>query len=383
MSRQWWGTRALGIGVLACGIAIGGVGPAWADAHAATVAAPSSVVVTGVSSVSEGRVEGERQALSPELAAAVEEARRQVTSMAKTHPAAEVRTSAWNALRSSRGDEALLEWFAPGAGFDYAKQRARETRARNKAFCERVAATHTAGFSPEVRAAATRALKGSAAEQAAFVTTGYAQAQQLDRTARESGERQRLEVTAKERGFVRDRADQDVGEQVRGAARWALRPGAADTDVAEFFGYGWATGAALDLEAYRTQAADTEAVRHYTLTRLVREATDAEAAVLDAADAAKARAEAERAWEALSEHSDAARRAWLAEQAAATAQAENWRAVAALSRESAQELWKSISATAETNQKAWAGEQSRAQEVAAFWQAMHDRAQDGESRTRG
>ncbi|MGI5451268.1 hypothetical protein ACQEVM_36975 [Streptomyces sp. CA-243310] len=382
MSGQWWGTRALGVAVLAGGIAIAGVGPAWADARTGTVTAPLPVVA-GKSAVFTVPAGADGQALSPELTAAIEEARRQVTSMAKTHPAAEVRTSAWNALRSSRGDEALLEWFAPGAGFDYAKQRARETRARNKAFCERVAATHTVGFSPEVRAAATRALKGSAAEQAAFVTTGYAQAQQLDRAARESGERQRLEVTSKEKDFVRDRADQDAGEQVRVAARWALRPGAADTDVAEFFGYGWATGAALDLEAYRTRVADTEAVRQNTLTRLVREATDAEAAVRGAADGAKARADAERAWKALSEHSDAARRAWLTEQAAATAQAENWRAVAALSRESAQELWKSISATAETNEKAWSSEQSRAQEAAAFWQTMHDRAQDGENRTRG
>ncbi|MEV6576314.1 hypothetical protein [Streptomyces sp. NPDC051577] len=382
MSRQWWGTRALGVAVLAGGIAIGGMGPAWADSRAAA-AASSPVVDTAVPSAFAGSADGEGQALSPELAAAIEEARRQVTSMAKTHPAAEVRTSAWNALRSSRGDDALLEWFAPDGGFDYAKQRARETRARNKAFCERVAATHTVGFSPEVRAAATRALKGSAAEQAAFVKTGYAQAQQLDRAAREAGERQWLEVTAKERDFVRGRADQDAGEQVRVAARWALRPGAADTDVAEFFGYGWATGATLDLEAYRTRVADADAVRHYTLTRLIKEATDAEAAVRGAADGAKSRAEANQAWNAVSEHSDAARRAWLAEQAAATVQAENWRAVVALSREPAQELWKTISATVETTQKAWAGEQTRAQEAAAFWQAMHDRAQDGENRTRG
>ncbi|MEU9801459.1 hypothetical protein [Streptomyces sp. NPDC051000] len=382
MSRQWWGARALGVGVLASGIAVAGVGPAWAEARAAAFV-PSSVAATGAPSVFADPAGASGQALSPELAAAIEEARRQVTSMAKTHPAAEVRTSAWNALRSSRGDEALIEWFAPGGGFDYAKQRARETRARNKAFCERVAATHTAGFSPEVRAAATRALKGSAAEQAAFVKTGYADAQQRDRTARESGERQRLEVEARDRDFVRDRADQDPGEQVRVAARWALRPGAADTDVAEFFGYGWATGAVLDLEAYRTQVADAEAVRHHTLTRLVREATDAEAAVRGAADAAKARAEAERAWKAVSEHSGEARRAWLAEQAAAAAQAEHWQAVVALSRDSARELWKTISATAETGQGAWAGEQTRAQEAAAFWQTMYDRARDGENRTRG
>ncbi|MGG8410528.1 hypothetical protein ACM614_30240, partial [Streptomyces sp. 12297] len=79
----------------------------------------------------------------------------------------------------------------------------------------------------------------------------------------------------------------------------------------------------------------------------------------------------------------AAQRAWLAEQAAATAQAQNWRAIAALSRESAEQLWKVISGTAEGNQDAWAGEQAGAEEAAAFWQAMYDRAREGENRTRG
>ncbi|MFG2999830.1 hypothetical protein [Streptomyces sp. NPDC048340] len=371
MSRQWWGARTAAAGVLAGGIAIGGVAPAWADAP---VAAAASSTVPGAQA---------EQTLSPELAAAIEEARRRVTSMAKTHPAAEVRTSAWNALRSSRGDEALLEWLAPGGGFDYAKQRARETRARNKAFCERVVATHTVGFSPEVRAAAARALKGSVAEQAAFVKTGYADAQRRDRTAREATEQQRLEVAAKDRDFVRALGEHDPGEQVRVAAQWALRPGTTDTDVAEFFGYGWATGAALDLEGYRTRVADGETLRHHTLTLLIREATAAEEAVKDSADAAQARAAAERAWKAVSAHADAAQRAWLAEQTAAAAQAENWRAVALLSRESAEELWKAISGTAETNQGAWAGEQAGAVEAAAFWKATFEQAQNGETRARG
>ncbi|WP_328966580.1 hypothetical protein [Streptomyces sp. NBC_00239] len=363
-------------GVLAGGIAVAGLAPAWADAR---TAAPSSV--TAASSLAPADQPG--QTLSPELAEAIAEARKRVTLTAKTHPAAEVRTSAWNALRSSRGDEALFEWLAPGGGFDYARQRARETRARNRAFCERVAATHTTGFSPEVRAAALRALKGGVTEQAAFVKTGYADAQRRDRTAREAGEQQRLEVAAKDREFVRALGEQDPGEQVRVAAQWAVRPGAAEPDVAEFFGYGWATGAALDLEAYRTRVADAETMRHHALTRLIREATAAEAAVKGAADAAKARAEAERAWQAVSEHAGAAQRAWLAEQAAATAQAQNWRAIAALSRESAEQLWKVISGTAEGNQDAWAGEQAGAEEAAAFWQAMYDRARDGENRTRG
>ncbi|MHC3392503.1 hypothetical protein ACLQ2E_23995 [Streptomyces lavendulocolor] len=355
--------------------------PAWAGG--APAALPSSVPASVVASVATDPAAPPVQAPSSESAAAVEEARKRVTSMAKTHPAAEVRTSAWNALRSSRGDAALLEWLAPGGGFDSAKQRARDARARNKAFCERVVATHTAGFSPEVRAAAQRALKGSAADQAAFVGTGYAEAQARDRAAREAEERERLEVAAEDRDFVRGVGERDPGEQVRVAARWALRAGATDTDVAEFFGYGWATGAALDLEAYRTRVADAETIRHYTLSRLISQATAAEAAVKDAADAARARAEAERAWQAVSEHADAARRAWLAEQAAAAAQAENWRNVAQLSRESADELYQAISGAARGNQDAWAAEQTGAVDAAAFWKAMYERARDGESRTRG
>ncbi|QGV77287.1 hypothetical protein [Streptomyces ficellus] len=367
------------VGALAGTIALAGGVPAWANAGA-PAAAPQRVAAQALSQT---QALSQAQASSPEMAAAVEEARKRVTSMAKTHPAAEVRTSAWNALRSTRGDQALLDWLAPGGGFDGAKQRARDTRARNKAFCERVVATHTAAFSPQVRAAATRALKGTAAEQAAFVASGYAEAQRRDRAAREAGEQQRLDVAAADREFVRTLGTQDPGGQVRVAAQWALRPGASDADVAEFFGYGWATGATLDLSAYRTRVADAEAVRHHTLTRLIAEATAAEAAVAGAADAARARAEAERAWQAVSEHAGAARRAWQAEQAAAAAQAENWRTVAQLSRDSAERLWQAISGTADDHETAWSGERAAADEAAAFWKAMFDRAQDGESRARG
>ncbi|CAL9598226.1 hypothetical protein [Streptomyces sp. enrichment culture] len=376
------------VGALAGAIALAGGVPAWAGAGS-PAAAPRQVASTAgaapASSPAQGQAQVPEQAQvpSPELAAAVEEARKRVTTMAKTHPAAEVRTSAWNALRSTRGDQAVLEWLAPGGGFDAAKQRARETRARNKAFCERVIATHTAEFSPHVRAAATRALKGGVAAQAAFAASGYAEAQRLDRAAREAGEQQRLDVAAADREFVRTLGLRDPGEQVRVAAQWALRPGAADDDVAEFFGYGWATGATLDLTAYRARVADAEAARHHTLTRLIAEATAAEAAVAGAADAARARADAERAWQAVSEHAGAARRAWQAEQAAAAAQAENWRNVAQLSRESAERLWQAISGTAADHETAWSGERAAADEAAAFWQSMYDRAQDGESRARG
>ncbi|MFF4603519.1 hypothetical protein ACFY12_12315 [Streptomyces sp. NPDC001339] len=315
--------------------------------------------------------------------AAADSARKEVRRLATGHPAAEVRVSAWNVLRNSRGDEAIAEWLAPGGGYDYARDRARTTRSRNKAFCERVIRTHPQEFSPQVRAAAERALKGTAADQAAFAKTGYAEAQRRDRAAREVDDQRQQEVSAKEREFVRQLAERDPGEQVRVAAQWALRAGATDADVAEFYGYGWVSGATLDLEAYRARIADAETVRHHTLSRLIAEAAAAEAAVKDAADAAKARAEAERAWQAVADHADAARKAWLAEQAAAETQSKNWRSIAEAAKGSADGIWKNITDPAEANRDTWAKEQADAAETAGFWQNMFDQARDGEQRVKG
>ncbi|MEU4209246.1 hypothetical protein AB0F13_04425 [Streptomyces sp. NPDC026206] len=367
MSRQWWVAQALTVSMLAGGGALVGAAPAFADARVPAVA-PADQPADQASLMK---------------AAAAEEARNWVLSLAKSRLPAEVRTSAWNALRSTRGDDAIAEWMAPGGGYDAAKQRTRDARARNKAFCERVVATHTKEFSPEVRAAAERALKGTAADQAAFVKTGYADAQRRDRAVRESNAQHKLDVAAKDRDFVRSLAEHDPGEQVRVAAQWALRPGAVDADVAEFFGYGWVTGGTLDLESQRMRVADAETLRHHTLSLLIKQAVAAEEAVKGAADAAKARAEAEQAWKAVSEHSAAAQKAWEAEQAATTAQMENWQNIAKAARESSDELWKNIAQPAEANQDAWSKEQAESLEAAKYWKAMFDRARDGESRVKG
>ncbi|MET9429350.1 ALF repeat-containing protein [Streptomyces sp. NPDC003036] len=320
---------------------------------------------------------------SPVVAVAAEEARARVLRLAKSGLPAEIRTSAWNALRSTRGDAAIAEWLAPGGGYDAAKQRLRDARSRNRAFCERVVSTHPAAFSPEVRQAAERALKGSDADRAAFVKTGYAEAQQRDRTLREADAQRRVEVAERDRAFVRTLAEGDPGEQVRVAAQWALRTGSTDADVAEFFGYGWATGAALDVEAYRLRLADAEVRRHHVLSLLIAKAVAAEETLKSSADAARARAEAERAWQAVAEHADGARKAWLAEQEAARAQAENWQNIARLSKESADGLWQKIAAPAEARQGDWAKEQTEAGLTAAFWKDMADKARDGEKRVRG
>ncbi|MEU7166217.1 hypothetical protein AB0A70_16445 [Streptomyces morookaense] len=319
----------------------------------------------------------------PIRTAAAQAARDRVLKMAMSNLPAEIRSSAWLALRSSRGDEAIEEWFAPGGGFDAAMRRGKETKSLNRAFCERVAGTHTAEFSPAVHAAAERALMGSDADRAAFVKSGYAEAQKRDRAAREAGAQYRQEVVAKDRDFVRKIAEHDPGEQVRVAAQWALRPAATDADVEEFFGYGWAAGASLDLEAHRLQVAEAEAVRHRTLALLIEKAVAAEEALKGSTDAAKARAEAEEAWKSVAGHADAARRAWLAEQEAAAAQAENWARIAKAAKEDADGLWKHIAGSVETNQDSWAKEQADAADTATFWKDMFDRAQDSENRVKG
>ncbi|MFQ6197405.1 ALF repeat-containing protein [Streptomyces sp. NPDC000405] len=373
MNRQWRVAQAVMVALLGSGGVVAGVAPPQAVG-----AVPAVVPATDQAADGQPVAEG----LTQMRAAAKADARNRVLYYAKYHPAAEVRASAWNALRSARGDEAIAEWLAPGGGFDYAKQLARNTRARNKAFCERVVSTHPKEFSPEVRAAAERALKGTDADRAAFVKTGYAEAQQRDRTAREADAQRKVELAAKDRELVRSLAEHDPGEQVRVAAQWALRPGATDVDVAEFFGYGWSSGGVLDLEAYRLRVADGEAMRHAVLSQLIAKAAAAEEAGKGAADAAKARAEAAAAWKAVSEHADAAQRAWLAEQEAAAAQAENWQNIAKAAKESADSLWKNIGQSAETNQTSWTQERSEAAKSAGFWKDMFDRAQDAESRVK-
>ncbi|MFC4517603.1 hypothetical protein [Streptomyces ehimensis] len=368
MKPQRWLAQMIVAGLLAGGGVLVGVAPAQADA-----------LVSGDTAADQSS--GGELALMRAVVA--EDARNRVMHYAKYHPAAEVRVSAWNALRSARGDEAIAEWLAPGGGFDYAKQLARNTRARNKAFCERVVATHPQAFSPEVRAAAERALKGTDADRAAFVRVGYVEAQQRDRTAREADTQRKVELASKDRDFVRSLGEHDPGEQVRVAAQWALRSGATDVDVTEFFGYGWSIGGTLDLEAYRLRVADAEMVRRAVLSRLIEKAAAAEESVKGAADAVKARAEAEVAWKAVSEHAGAAQKAWLAEQEAAAAQAVNWQKIARAAKESADGLWQNIGQSAEANQGSWTEEQSEAAKVAGFWQDMFDRAQGAESRVRG
>lgn len=372
MRRQWWVAQAATVALLAGGSVLAAeASPAWADAPASAA--------TSAPAPSE-QLADPAEALK---AATAESARNYVHSIATSKLPAELRVSAWNALRNSRGDEAIAEWMAPGGGYAYTKQRLKDSRVQNRSFCERVVATHTAEFSPAVRAAAQKALKGTDADRAAFVKTGYAEAQKRDRATREADAQHKLEVADGDREFVRALAGQALGEQVRAAAQWALRPGVTDADIAEFYSYGWATGGALDLEAYRLHVSDTETARRAGLSQLIAKAAAAEESIKGAADAARARAEAEAAWKAVSEHADAAQKAWLAEQAATAAQAENWRNIAKTAKESVNGLWKGITDSAEANQTSWTEEQAAAAESASFWKDMFQQARTAENRVKG
>ncbi|MGZ9929520.1 hypothetical protein ACXNSR_06450 [Streptomyces sp. NC-S4] len=314
------------------------------------------------------------------LAAAAAGAREQVQGIALSGLPAELRSSAWNALRSTRGDAAIADWLAPGGGYDLAKQRLKDARTRNRMFCERVLRTHPADLAPQTRGAVERALKGSDADRAAFVKTGYAQAQQIDRMAREAAAGEQRAVLDRDREFVRSLAEHDPGEQVRAAAQWALRPGATDEDVREFYGFGWVNGGALDLEGHRMRTTDSEALRHRELTLLLKAAAEAEEALRGASDTAVARAGAERAWQAVAVHARGAHTAWVAERERAGQQADSWKNIQALAKGAAEELWQRIADPAGENHGSWTREAQEATGSAAFWQDILQRARDGESR---
>ncbi|MFH9133963.1 hypothetical protein [Streptomyces sp. NPDC017524] len=364
MSAGRRAATALTLALLTVGAPLSGAAPAWAGAPGAAHATVAA---------------DEAPALSALAAAA---ARGEVERIAKSGLPAELRTSAWNALRSSLGDAAIEDWLAPGGGYDLAKQRLRDTRTRNRLFCERVASTHTPEFSPQVNAAARNALRGTDPDRAAFVSTGYERAQQRDREVRAADTEHQQEVAAKERDFVRALAATDPGGEVRVTAQWAVRPGSTDADVAEFFGYGWATGATLDLEGHRLRIADGETRRHHALALLLRKAVAAEEALKNAADAAKARAEAQAAWRSVGDQAGAAHRSWLDEQADSAAQAEHWAAVAAAAAAEADGIWKNIAGPAGVNQRSWAQEGVAAAGAAAYWQDMLERAEESEDRVK-
>ncbi|WP_229068425.1 hypothetical protein [Actinoplanes sp. DH11] len=292
-----------------------------------------------------------------------------------------VRTAAWNALAGKPDQvDALVARFLK-SGLPYAISRSEQLAARNADFARRVLATHTAEFAPEVHAAAQFALASGAAALEVFARTGYAEAKERDRTARETAGEQAAALSDADREFVVLLRDTDPGPQVRAAAGLALRAEATEADVVEFFAYDWAAAAAVDLRTQQVQCADLDMAWREQVRTLRATAEAAHRAALAAAGEAReqARVTAANAWRLVIDRARPVMNTWDAAAENADRQAENWQRVAAAAAEAAENPnWDAIARTAGTNVQQWTVHGDAAAEQAAYWTEMYDTALAGE-----
>ncbi len=290
-----------------------------------------------------------------------------------------MRADAWVAW--AVGEDWAIEEFLEN-GLAAAERRAAETNSVNSDFCRRILSTYTAEFAPEVHAAAQWALLGADSDRAAFVAQGFAAAEARDRRVREEDGSQERAIVEEDRRYIRELGATDPGPQVRAAAAWALRPGSTDADLVEFFAYGWATAARLDLETHRLRDAEQEARRQVAIRRLITDAREAEQAALEAAEdiVEQARATAASAWRKAAGQAGPARTAWTDAEQVARAQAANWRAVAEAAANATGPNWKAIAATAGDTATEWSAEQGWADGQTRFWADLLQQALDGETR---
>jgi hypothetical protein len=305
-----------------------------------------------------------------------------VRYLASAHPYSTVRTAAWSALISGAPDAAIAEFLA--TGYDYAVDRAQQRRIRNLDFIRRVHETTTAEYSPEVHAETKRLLGTNAtdADRETFVRSGYEAAKSRDRVYRDALGEQKRALIQRDRDFVRTLSTSDPGMQVRLSASYAIRDGSTDDDLVEFFAYGWATGARLDLEVFRMRHATDNMAWRATITQLIADAEAAEKAAREASDEVKERAKAAAvlAWQQVGEQTAPARSGWSEAQDFAVKQAENWRAVLAAANAANGPNWTSIVEPARNSETAWQNERDTATRQAAYWNALLQQAIDGETR---
>ncbi len=294
--------------------------------------------------------------------------------LANSDPRGNLRAAAWSALLAKDVKAAVAKFLA--SGYDYAKRRAAESRVRNTNFVRRVLATHTVAYAPTVRAAAQHALDGTDSDRDQFVRTGYAQAKEADRQARQADDEHAAAIVQFDRDFVARLRDEDPGAQVRAAAAFALRAGATNSDVVEFFAFDWRTAAVLDFEVFRTRCADSDILWRAEMRRLTADALAAETAARDAAAEAKeqARAVAARAWAAVGEQAAPARTAWADAEQLAEAQAAGWQEIARVAGSSTDPHWQAIAETAPVTVEQWAAERANAAEQAAYWTTLYEQA---------
>jgi hypothetical protein len=304
-------------------------------------------------------------------------------AVASYDPRSSVRAAAWGALVSSDVEAALTRFF--NGSYEFAQSRAALNVARNTDFAQRVLATHTAEFAPEVHAAAAYALSRGATALEAFARNGYAAAKARDRQAREDAGAQAAALAQFDRDFVALLRDHDPGEQVRASAAYALRPAATDADLVEFFAYDWANAAELDVAAYRIRTSDEDARWRAGIQELVSTAQQAEEAALATAGEAaeQARAVAGRAWADVAARSGPPRVLWVDAEQVALAQAANWQQVYAAANAATGPNWEAVVGSAGATAESWATEREQAAEQAAYWSGLLSDALAGELRMTG
>ncbi|MBB1157685.1 MULTISPECIES: hypothetical protein [Amycolatopsis] len=303
-----------------------------------------------------------------------------VLKIAQTHPYEMVRTYAWVALLGKPQDQSIAEFRAHG--YYEAMELAKQNDAQNMDFAKRIRDTTSPEFSPEVNAAAVRVIAGSQSDRQQFVDSGYAAALARDKAAREESGKQEEALREADRKFIEVLAKNDPGKQVRLRAQWAIREGAGNGALVEFFAYGWASAARIDLEGFLLRAADNEARWRASIRRLFVDAQEAEQAANKAAEEFReqARQNAARAWRTAADQATPARTEWQGAEDAARTQAETWRRVAAAAEGAAGPNWAAILAPAHDNEQRWATERQAADSQVANWTALWELAQAGEQR---
>ncbi len=285
-----------------------------------------------------------------------------------------VRSTAWTALLETDVAAGILRFFE--SEWEYAELLAADGSARNNDFVKYVVDTCVPEYSPEVCAAAVNVLYGSPEEQEEFVATGYAAAKERDRRDRDEIGEQAAALVAADRLYVTRLRDGDPGAQVRLAAAWALRDGASDSDLVEFFSHSWAYSAGLDVRAHRTAIAVRDAAWRREVVRLTLAAEEAERKARETAGEAQAqaRAAAARAWGGIARNAGPARVAWQDAERTALAQAEVWRQVAAAAAAADSANWKPILGASGDIGGQWATDTTTAGKQAAYWADLYTKA---------
>lgn len=280
----------------------------------------------------------------------------------------EVKAEAWNALRSSAGEAALIDFLA--TGYPNAKVRAAQRIDRNYRYIKRVNDFSLPGSA--VRSTSGVALVATSAAQAEYVQSGHAKAQELDRVNNNRYEEKLARMEQADHNYVAELAVSDPGPQVRAAANRALSAG-DETAIGLFFKYYWGIGADLDNEAFRRNTSDQNDIWHSKIRLLTEAALAAEHAERELSGelARKKRADAIAAWREIESQADQSSVDWAAEKAKADSQVASWASVAERARAAQTDQdWAAVLARANQGNTSWADEAEWALRQANTWRSI-------------